>query len=163
MNAAGLTSAVEGLGAKPSIKDRIAAHSAGPTPFLRKAVPPIRSLTMHLPAGLSWMPACGTGGEWRSRLRREAQAHFRSEPTVLHRCMDASRGRPCYPNTFVMGGGVWVNAAGLTSAADSLGGTASGCQTLNRARSGPCPPSSEVLDAEGRTLIACGAAEAMMK
>ncbi len=72
MNAAGLTSAVDGLGGTafgwhsvwvaqrlggwPAGR-RIAAHSAGPTALW--AVPPIRSLTMHLPAGPSYMPTCG--------------------------------------------------------------------------------------------------------
>ncbi len=52
-----------GSGCQSLDKDRIAAHSAGPTTALQAAVPPIRSLTMLLPAGLSYMPAtCGGRG-----------------------------------------------------------------------------------------------------
>ncbi len=54
----------------------IAAHSAGPTTALQAVVPPIRSLTMHRPSGLSWMPTRGAGRVGRIRLRRGAQTHF---------------------------------------------------------------------------------------
>ncbi len=53
-----------GFGCQTLDKRRIAAHSAGPTTAQRHSnqgavVPPIRSLTMHRPAGPSYMPTCG--------------------------------------------------------------------------------------------------------
>ncbi len=69
------------------------------------------------------------GGEWRSRLRREAQAHFHKR----------------IPNTFVMVGGVWVNAAGLTSAAEGMG-----ARPLIKDASAPCIRTGPVVHADMR-------------
>ncbi len=151
VNAAGLTSAASSggtaSGCQTLCKRRIAAHSAGPTPFLRKAVPPIRSLTMHLPASPSWMPTPGTGksgvGDFANRLRLTST----SLPAICNTVR-------LLPGNVRDGGGAWVNAAGLTSAASS-GGTASGCQTLLVAQRLGARPSANMFDAIALTPICC--------
>ncbi len=123
----------------------IAAHSAGPTPFLRKAVPPIRSLTMHQPSGLSWMPAT-CGGEWRSRLRQGGSGSFpREHPTDLQRRVDPTTSSFLLPEHVRDGRGSLGEYRGI-----DFRGRGSGCQTLSKSRSGP--PNTFAHDASAQCM-----------
>ncbi len=116
VNAAGLTSAVEGLGARPSVKVA--------------AVPPIRSLTMHPPSGPSYMPACGESGV--VDFASQAQAHFQvSIPLTYTTCGCHDRVLPATRTR-----SSWRWSLGECRGID-FRGRGSGCQTLSKGRSGP--------------------------
>ncbi len=120
----------------------IAAHSAGPTVLW--TVPPIRSLTMHLPAGPSYMPATsGHAGEsgvgdFAKRLRLISGANPLIYTDVwMHRAVDL------LPEHVRDGRGSLGECRGI-----DFRGRGFGCQTLSKARSGP--PNTFAHDASSR-------------